>query len=223
MGIFRILLAAIFLGLVGYPGFAVAACYGPDRQLPATTVSDFLNNPSSLLQQAGNANGGPGMISLIRDLVSSNSAALPAVLGLLAGANVDQQQAIGSGLGQAALLCVRPDPTFAAEIQAQVADPKYAAYGSFKTAYAAATGNVLIGSVGGGAGGGGVSGGSSGGQTNPISGLSSGSSAFQAFTSSSFTNPSTNYFTGSVSGISAGSTTTTTNTSTISAAKSVSP
>jgi hypothetical protein len=217
MPILRNLVAFLFLGLVGYPEFAIAACYGPDKQLPAQTVSDFLNNPSTLLQGANNANGGAGMISLVRDMVASNPAALPVVMGLLAGANEGQQQAIGSGLGQAALLCVRPDPTFAAEIQALIADPKYAAFGPFKTAYSAATGNQPIGSVAGGGGGGGVSGGAVGGQTTALQSGSSGSSGLQTFSASSFTNPSTNFFSSSVSSASAGSPQTT------SAARSVSP
>ena len=61
------------------------------------------------------------MISTIRDLVASDPDMLPRVLDLSAKSNAEQINAIGAGLGQAALVCSRGDPTFANEIQQMVA------------------------------------------------------------------------------------------------------
>jgi hypothetical protein len=61
------------------------------------------------------------MISMVRDLVASDQAALPLVLDLSANGNPDQINAIGTGLGQAALVCSRTDQLFANEIQQMVA------------------------------------------------------------------------------------------------------
>jgi hypothetical protein len=60
------------------------------------------------------------MISLVRDLVASDPATLPLVLDLTAIGNADQINAIGTGLGQAALVSVRIDQLFANEIQQMV-------------------------------------------------------------------------------------------------------
>ena len=169
-----------------------AACYPPDQQLPAQTVSEFTANPGQFLQNAKYADGGAEMIALVRDLVASNPATLPLVVGLIDNGNGAQQTAIGTGLGQAASLCIRPDPTFAADIQSQLAN---STSDKAKSAYAAVTGNLPIRSV---AGGGGVSGGSSGGSTGSI-GVAGGTSSFTPFASSFSTNPTTNYFTASAS------------------------
>lgn len=54
-------------------------------------------------------------------MVASDPAMLPRVLDLSASSNADQINAIGAGLGQAALVCSRGDPAFANEIQQMVA------------------------------------------------------------------------------------------------------
>src|SRR5882672_5343879 len=102
-------LAAGLFGLVisaFAAGHADAACYGPTQQLPAQVVSDFIANPAALLQQY--PNGGAQMISRIRDLAASNPTTLAAIMTLIATANKDQKTAVGSGLGQAARVCVPP-------------------------------------------------------------------------------------------------------------------
>jgi hypothetical protein len=196
----------------GSSGSAVAACYTADQQLPAPTVNNFIANATQLLQDPNNVGGGADMIALVRDLVASNPATLPLIIGLLANANPAQQTAIGTGLGQGAGLCIRPDPAFAADIQTQLAGSTSDAA---KNAYAAVTGNQPIRSV---AGGGGVSGGSSGGSTGGSLTSSGGSTAFSQFSSNSTLNSATNFFTGGTSSAGgAGSTTGTT------AATSVSP
>ena len=94
---------------------AQTGCYAPGQQLPAQVVSRFTNDPGRLLTQF--PDGGPQMISLIRDLVASDPGTLPLITELNTKANADQVQAIGTGLGQAALVCTRTAPAFAEEIQ----------------------------------------------------------------------------------------------------------
>jgi hypothetical protein len=172
---------------------ASAACYAPDQQLPAQAVSDFMGNSGQLLQDPKNAAGGAEMISLVRDLVASNPATLPLVIALIGSASPAQQTAIGTALGQAAALCLRPDPTFAADIQTQLAG---STSDNAKNAYAAVTGNQPIRSV---AGGGGVSGGSSGGSTGFVVGSTGTGTGFTQFGSNGTSNSSTNFFTGGTS------------------------
>jgi hypothetical protein len=186
------------------PSSSVAAC--TNDLGAAQNASNFISNPSSLL-------GGPNapvppveITSSVRDFVAANPQALAAAIGLLKGGG-HQRKAIGTGLGVAASVCIRPDPTFAAEIQTQIARADSA---DAKQAYAAVTGNQLIGSVGGAA-----SSGSVGGPTNPSGTTPTGGSTALAFTSNSVSNTPTNFSTGSAVG--AGSvaiTTTPTTTST---------
>jgi len=131
---------------------SLAACYSPQQQLPAQTVSDFLANPAQWLQQ--NSAGSPQMISRVRDLVASDPATLPAIQNLIASANANQKSAIGTGLGQAARICVGPDREFANTVQqAALTDAEV------KTAYEAVAGDVATGAAGGGGAGGGGPGG----------------------------------------------------------------
>jgi hypothetical protein len=169
------------------PSSSFAACaHDPGA---AQNAFNFISNPSSLL-------GGPRgpltpaeITSAVPDFVAANPQALAAAIGLLKGAGLsaDQQKAIGTSLGLAAGVCIRPDPTFAPAIQTQIAGTESA---DAKQAYAALTGNQLIGSVSGGAGGAGSTG-PVGGPTNPT-GL--------AFTSNSVSNTPANFFTGSAGG-----------------------
>src|ERR1700692_2438802 len=110
-------LAAPLVIAVG--GFAQASCYSSRQHLPPTTVAQFRADPGQL--QSKDPNGGARMISMVADLVASDSAMLPLVLDLSANSNADQINAIGAGLGQAALVCSRRDPTFANEIHQMVA------------------------------------------------------------------------------------------------------
>lgn len=175
---------------------ASAACYGPDKQMSPQAVSDFLANPSSLLTNPANAQGGDGFTNSIRDLVASNPSTLPVVIDLLKSANNAQQSAIGTGLGNAANLCNVPDPTFATEIAAQLAK---ATSTPAQIQFALATGKP-IGSVGGGGAGGGVSAGGVGGSTTgSANGFSSGSTP-APFTSGGSPTSVTNYFTGGSAG-----------------------
>ena len=158
--------AAAFAAGIGSAG---AACYTPAQQLPAETVGNFIGNPAQLLSEF--PSGGAQMISRVRDLVASNPDALAAIMAQLANANGGQQSAIGSGLGQAARICLRSDQAFATRIQQSIAssssDPA-------KNAYAAVNPDVQIGAVGAtGAGGGTGVGGPTGGIGGGVSGSTS--------------------------------------------------
>src|ERR1700693_1243233 len=125
--------------VIAFGGFAQASCYSSRQQLPATTVAQFRADPGQL--QSKYPNGGARMISMVRDLVASDSAMLPHVLDLSANSNADQINAIGAGLGQAALVCARGGPTFRNEIHQVVAvenNPPLA------VTFAAVVGNVPI-------------------------------------------------------------------------------
>jgi len=132
---------------------AMAAVYSSQQALPAQTVQQFLANPAALLTQY--PNGGPAMITEIRNLAASDPATLKALVGLLASANSDQASAIGTGLGQVAVMAVRTDPSFANDIQgAVVTSQNDSALVAFKAAVGgdiqltAATGTTGIGGGG---------------------------------------------------------------------------
>jgi hypothetical protein len=198
---------------------ASAACYAPDQQMSPQAVSDFMSNAAGLLGKPENAKGGSSMIDAIRDLVASNPATLPLVIGLLKSANEDQQKAIGTGLGLAANLCARPDPNFAADISQQLAQST--GNDAAKTTYAAIIGKATGSVAGGGAGG--VSGGSVGGSTTPITNAFGSSSTPTAFTSGGAFTTGTNFFTGGgaagAGSVSFTTSTTTTNTASNSVSK----
>jgi hypothetical protein len=195
----RFAVCALVFAALQWSGSANAACYAPNQQMSPQAVSDFLAQPSGMLGKPENANGGDGLTASVQDLVASNPSTLPVIIGLLSGANPQQQKAIGAGLAGAANFCISRDPALAGEIQKQVVASNST---DAKTTFAALTANLLIGSVGGGAG---VSGGSVGGQTSPTSSSSLGSSSFQALGSSGVLNASTNFFTSSVGSASSAS------------------
>jgi hypothetical protein len=181
---------------------ASAACLAPDKQMSPQAVSDFLNNPATLLSGSDDANF-DGLSVSIQNLVASNPAALPLVVGLLKNASVSQQKAIGAGLGNAANLCNVPDPKFATEIADALAK---ATSDPAQIQFALITGKAT-GSVAGG-GGGGVSSGGVGGSTNPVTTGSSGTPTGTPFTSSGTPTIGNQYFSSpSVSSISVASTT----------------
>ncbi|MDD1519188.1 MULTISPECIES: hypothetical protein [Bradyrhizobium] len=138
---------------------ASAAIYPPQRQLPATVISDFKAAPNSLLQQY--PTGGPQLISRVRDLGASDPTTVPGLIALLKdpATTTDQMRAIVAGLAQVARMAAQQDQAYANEIQAAIAgtgNPDVIA------AYQAATGDVAIAATGGGAGGGTGAGGPTG-------------------------------------------------------------
>lgn len=128
---------------------------------PQQIATQFLNNPAELLGKS--PNGGPELVSTVRELVTTDPATLQPILNQLANANKDQKSAIGAGLAQAAKIVVRTSPAFATEIQQAILNTKDQ---DVVLAFAAGAGDRPIGAAG---GGGGAPGGASGGQTNPLS------------------------------------------------------
>jgi hypothetical protein len=185
------------------PSSSFAACTNDPGA--AQNASNFIRNPSSFM-------GGPltaaGFTSAVRGFVAANPQALAEAIGLFkrGGLSTDEQMAIGAGVGFAVGVCIRPAPTFAAEIQTQIAGTASA---HAKQAYAAVTGNELI--VGGGAGGAGSTA-SVGGPTNPTDTTPSAGSNALAFTSNCVSYTPANFFTCSAGGAGSVGTTTTTST-----------
>lgn len=132
---------------------ASAAVYPPQRQLPATVISEFKATPNSLLQQYPTS--GPQLISRVRDLGASDPTTLPGLIALLKdpATTKDQMRAIVGGLAQVARMAAQSDQAFANEIQAAIANTGNQ---DVIAAYQAATGDVQIAATGGGAGGGGT-------------------------------------------------------------------
>src|SRR3984957_2146914 len=116
----------------------------------AISVADFVANPGALL--ALYPFGGGSMVSDVRDLVTTDMQTVNPLLSLVATANTDQKNALGTGLGLAALDLERSNPQAASVIQnalVRLNDPTLLA------AYAAVTGNQRLAAAGPGAGAGG--------------------------------------------------------------------
>jgi hypothetical protein len=141
---FRLLL------LVGAIGISVVPSDSRAQQLGQLTAQQFQADPAQVL--ANYLTGGPIMISLIRQLAIADHADLALIIGLLATANPDQANAIGTGLGQAALASVTADQAYANAIQTALAAANNQ---TASLAYAAVMGDQAIGATGAGGGGGG--------------------------------------------------------------------
>lgn len=98
---------------------AGAAVLSPQQALPAQTIQEFLGKPDALLTQF--PDGGPRMIARVRDLAASDPATLDPIVALLQTANAAQSTAIGTGLGQVAVMAVKTDQAYANQIQVAVA------------------------------------------------------------------------------------------------------
>jgi hypothetical protein len=200
---FRLILRT---SIVAIFGVFVLASASMAQQL---TPQQFQANPGQLL--ANNPNGGSQLISQISQLAQADPADLPLIITLLANASSNQATAIGTGLGQAALALLAatpPNQAYATQIQNALIVANNA---NANTAYAAVTGNTLIGGVAG-AGGGGIGGGGGGGGGGIGGFSSSGSSSGSSFSSSSSGTPNTPHtsFTSSfTSGTTPGGTSTT--------------
>ena len=112
--------ALIVMGSVALSSVANATCYPASAKLPDTEIQAFLKNPNGLL--SAYENGGGLLVSVVRDLVASDNSALSLVVGLLASANPRQREAIGSGLGLAAQICLVPEQAYAGQIQASLVE-----------------------------------------------------------------------------------------------------
>ncbi len=161
----RMAAAAAFAATIS--SAASAAIYPPQRQLPATVISDFKASPNSLLQQY--PTGGPQLISRVRDLGASDPTTLPGLIALLKdpATTKDQMRAIVAGLAQVARMAAQQDQAYGNEIQAAIAGTN----ADVIAAYQAAIGDVTIAATGGAGGGGTGAGGPTG-----TSGLATGGS-----------------------------------------------
>ena len=114
------------------------------------SVADFVANPGALLTLY--PLGGGSMVSDVQDLVEADMQTLDPLLSLVATANSEQKNALGTGLGLAALDLAHNNPQAASIIQnalVKLNDPTLLA------AYAAVTGNQRLAAAGPGAGAGG--------------------------------------------------------------------
>ena len=152
--------------------------------------------------------GGPLLISLIRELAIADQADLPLIIGLLANANPDQANAIGTGLGQAALASVATNQAYANAIQTALAAANNQ---TASLAFAAVMGDQAIGATGAGGGGGGGGGGP---VNQSTAGGGGGGGSTLSLSTSTQTTP-TNFFTSNSNGTGStpGSTTNTTTSS----------
>ena len=140
---------------------AIAQINPPPPALPPQAVQKFLADPAGWMAQF--PNGGPQMIAQTRDLAASDPATLNALISLLASANPQQASAIGTGLGQAALLSVKTNQAYATLIQtALVASQNVSAVVAFS---AVVGGDIKLAAAGPGAGGGPGGGGGGGGES----------------------------------------------------------
>jgi hypothetical protein len=172
---------------------AQAACYGAGEQLSGQTLSQFINDPSRLLTQY--PSGGPQMISLIRDLVASDPGTLSLVINLNAKANPDQLQAIGTGLGQAALVCKRTAQPFSNEIQRMAIATNNQ---PLTQAFAGVMGDQFLGLAGPSVGGGGAG---VTGQAGSVAGIGAGAAPFSLTTAVATSTGSGHTFTFSSSSV----------------------
>lgn len=181
---------AVLAGLiVAAPLPAEAAIYSPQQALPASAIQQFMANPSAFLAQY--PDGGPQMSRAVRDLVASDPQTLNTLMGLLSQVNPDQASAIGTGLGQVALMAVDTDQAFAVQIQTAVAQAGNT--GALVAFSAVVGGDIKLAAATGGGGGGG--GGESGTGTGPFTTASFNGTPFNLHTFAtntpdSFTTPS---------------------------------
>jgi hypothetical protein len=151
--VFPIACAATALMLLAVPAYAQVS---PPAQSqapalsPATSadVSAFLGDPNALLMRY--PLGGGSMVSDVTALVEADLQTVNALLSLVPTSNEEQKNAIGTGLGLAALALVGTNPQAATTLQdalVRLNDP------ILLSAYAAVTGNQKLAAAGPGAGG----------------------------------------------------------------------
>ena len=117
-------------------------------------VATFLGDPNALLMHY--PQGGGSMVSDVTALVEADLQTVNALLSLVPTSNQEQKNAIGTGLGLAALALVGTNPQAATTLQdalVRLNDP------ILLSAYAAVTGNQKLAAAGPGSGGGGSPGG----------------------------------------------------------------
>lgn len=195
----RELLGAAVLAAALTQGFvtsAEAACATP-VPVSASDLDGFKASPTRVL--ADNTSGA-GIVSSVRGLAASDASTIAGIIALAQApaTNKEQISSIGTGLAQAAQLCIRTEAETAQAIQRAVIESNNPA---LIAAFRATTGDLptLATGAGGGAGAGGGSGGS--GVAGGI-GSSGGTRALGTGTPSSFANSSGSFSSGGGSSIS---------------------
>jgi hypothetical protein len=154
LSILRVLAVAVSLGALMLSPVRAQNAPGGNQSPPSNPtdmlVASFLANPGALLTLY--PLGGGSMVTDVRDLAQADMRTLDPLLSLVATANEQQKNALGTGLGLAALELERSNPQAASIIQTALVrlnDPTLLA------AYAAVTGNQRLAAAGPGAGAGG--------------------------------------------------------------------
>lgn len=202
----EILIACVLAAALtqGFVTSAEAACATP-VPVSAADLDGFKATPERML--ANNATGA-GIVSAVRGLAASDGSTVGGIIALAQapGTNKEQINSIGTGLAQAAQLCVRTESETAQAIQKAVIESNNEA---LIAAFKATTGDLptLAVGAGGGAGAGGGSGGS--GVAGGI-GSSGGTRALGTDTPAFFANSSGSFATGRGSSISINPTNTST-------------
>jgi hypothetical protein len=95
-----------------------AGCVANTGAVSAERATDFLSNPSGLLDQYRDGQG--GLASAVRDLLTARPETVEGIGSLAKASSADQSRAIGAGLGTAASVCVLSQPGVAQLIQEAV-------------------------------------------------------------------------------------------------------
>lgn len=168
---------------------AHAACTAPAAATPES-IAGIKANPGLLIQN--NSNGSAGLVTAVRNLAASDGSTVQPILGLVSGLTGDSVSSIGTGLAQAAALCVRTDTDAAITIQEAVIATNNEA---LITAFRAAVGDVRTAAVGPAAAGTSVGAGGGLGGSGILSGPTTVANArpFGTSTSSLFANPGASF------------------------------
>jgi len=124
--------------------------------LTAQQITQFKADPAAALARF--PNGGPELVSFIRDLVLTDGATLNSIMALIPTTTGDQQTAIGTGLGQAAQALVRTNPALGNQIHMLLVACGSGVCANAVLAYGAVIGNTVVGTGAAGGGGGAGSG-----------------------------------------------------------------
>jgi hypothetical protein len=95
-----------------------SGCVANTGIVSAERATDFLANPSGLLDQFKDGQG--GLASAVRDLLTVRPETVEGIASLAKASSADQSRAIGAGLGTAASVCVLSQPGVAQLIQEAV-------------------------------------------------------------------------------------------------------
>ena len=93
-------------------------CVPGSNIVSAERATQFLDDPAALLGQFKDGQG--GLASEVRDLVTVRPETIEGMVSLAKAGSVDQNRAIGAGLGTAATVCVLSQPATAQQIQETV-------------------------------------------------------------------------------------------------------